>query len=56
MNMYRVFCIFPNGAIRIRFTKTRVAAQLIALKESKKRNLKFFAIDQIRDTQLLSSG
>ena len=50
--MYRVYLVFDCGMKRIRTTKTRRAAQLIAMRETTKRKAKFFAIDRINVTIL----
>jgi len=52
--MYRVYLVFENGNKRTRFTKTRRAAQLIAMKETTKRETKFFSIDRVSDIIILS--
>ena len=48
--MYRVYLVFNNGIKRVRITKTRKAAQLIAMRETTKREAKFFSIDRLNVT------
>ena len=52
--MYRVYLVFKDGYKRTRFTKTRRAAQLIAMRETTKRETKFFSIDRVSDIMIPS--
>jgi len=46
--------LFKNGSFRVRYAKTGTMAQLIALSESDKREIKYFSIIKKSDSMELS--